>query len=136
MDMCTRGIFHHHSSLAGIPPPTPLFRGGGAKHFKTKTSPPWQKTPGSSQSSSSSSSSDEDESVKPLWVQCDHRNCQKWRKLPPGTKIDIEEYVLISSFPSLSLSPFLQYLFYTGIGIAVCTLTPPTSHVTPQRRNA
>ena len=23
-----------------------------------------------------------------VWAQCDNAGCQKWRKLPPGTKID------------------------------------------------
>ena len=79
--------------------PTPIFR-GVTKRFKQECGPraSWQRDT----SSSSSSSSDEDESVKPLWVQCDHRSCQKWRKVPPGTKIDMEEWVWIPVLPSFT----------------------------------
>ena len=26
-----------------------------------------------------------------VWAQCDNAGCQKWRKLPPGTKIDDDQ---------------------------------------------
>lgn len=126
------------SYIAGISPPTPIFR-GVTKRFKQECGPraSWQRDT----SSSSSSSSDEDESVKPLWVQCDHRSCQKWRKVPPGTKIDMEEWVWIPVLPSftctLTLSlPLTHTHTQTGIGTVVCIQTPPTSHVTHHKRNA
>lgn len=35
-----------------------------------------------------------------VWAQCDNQNCQKWRRLPPGSVVDdsIPWYALIESF--------------------------------------
>ena len=69
---------------AGLPPPTPLFRGVPRFEQGSGRNPPGRsriqsshETPGVDRAEESDSSSD-GEPV--MWVQCDNKECQKWRR--------------------------------------------------------
>ena len=74
---------------AGVPPPSPLFKTASVLKLPEQPDPKPLKPQKVVKNRGGNSSGDEDEDELILWVQCDNKSCQKWRKIPPDSNVDL-----------------------------------------------